>query len=79
MDVDHNCKIANKRLWLDQITLPLTIARRGSTGHVLHYHRCRFLDAAPQWPGIRDDFFALLPQSDHALATEGLRTLGLNV
>jgi len=29
MDVDHNCKIANKRPWLDQITLPLTIARFG--------------------------------------------------
>jgi len=47
--------------------------------HVLHYHRSRFLEAAPQWPGIRDDVFALQPQSDHALATEGLRTLGLNV
>jgi hypothetical protein len=102
MNFDHHCKIANKRPWLDQITLPLTIARFGYTAHVLgeshnyslsyrgdyaqtpdvhvlHYHRSRFLEAAPQWPGIRDDFFALLPQSDHALATEGLRTLGLNV
>lgn len=100
-DFDHNCSIAHKRPWLDQITLPLTMARFGYTAHVLdeswnhslshrgsaiaetpdahilHYHRSRFLEAAPQWPGIRDRFFELVPKSRHAEAKRGLRELGL--
>lgn len=35
LDFDHNCKIANKRPWLDQITLPLAMARFGYAAHVL--------------------------------------------
>ena len=35
LDFDHNCKIANKRPWLDQITLPLTMARFGYKVRVL--------------------------------------------
>jgi hypothetical protein len=101
MEFDHNCAIANKRPWLDQITLPLTMARFGYTAHVLdetwnyslshrgngiertpdtavlHYHRCRFLEAAPQWQGIRDRFFDLVPKSHHAAARRGLAELGL--
>ncbi len=103
LDFDHNCAIANKRPWLDQITLPLTMARFGYTAHVLdktwnyslshrgssieqtpngqilHYHRCRFLEAAPQWPGIRDRFFDLVPKSHHPAARKGLADLGLTV
>jgi hypothetical protein len=101
VDFDHNCAIANKRPWLDQITLPLTMARFGYRAHVLdetwnyslshrggniartpdafilHYHRSRFLEAAPQWPGIRERFFDLVPKSHHAAARKGLRGLGL--
>lgn len=92
VDFDHNCKIANKRPWLDQITLPLAMARfgykahvldeswnyalsyRGSDialtpdAHILHYHRFRFLAAAPQWPAIRARFFEALPKAHHAAA-----------
>lgn len=92
LDFDHNCKIANKRPWLDQITLPLAMARFGYTAHVLeeswnyalsyrgsdiaqtpdahilHYHRFRFLAAAPQWPAIRARFFDLLPKAHHDAA-----------
>lgn len=35
LDFDHNCKIANKRPWLDQISLPLTLARFGYKTRVL--------------------------------------------
>jgi hypothetical protein len=35
LDFDHRCKIASKRPWLDQITLPLTMARFGYGAHVL--------------------------------------------
>ncbi len=100
---DHRCAIANKRPWLDQITLPLTLARFGYTAHVLdeswnhslshrgtaidatpdvhvlHYHRCMFLEAAPQWPGILQRFFDLVPKTDHASARAGLRDLGLTL
>lgn len=89
LDFDHNCKIANKRPWLDQITLPLAMARFGYTAHVLdeswnhalshrgsdiartpdahifHYHRFRYLAAAPQWPDIRARFFDSLAKSHH--------------
>ncbi|MEQ8368451.1 MAG: hypothetical protein RIB61_17260 [Roseicyclus sp.] len=96
LDFDHSCKIANKRPWLDQITLPLAMARFGyraqvlsesynyslshredyadtPDAHILHYHRFRFLNAAPQWPGIRDRFFDLLPKSHHSRARTALR------
>jgi hypothetical protein len=29
LDLDHNCRIGGKRPWLDQISLPLTLARFG--------------------------------------------------
>jgi hypothetical protein len=35
LDFDHRCGIANKRPWLDQITLPLTLARFGYDTEVL--------------------------------------------
>lgn len=35
LDFDRNCKIANKRPWLDQITLPLAIRRFGYRVRVL--------------------------------------------
>ena len=35
MDFDHNCSIAAKRPWLDQITLPLTTARFGYSVRIL--------------------------------------------
>jgi hypothetical protein len=38
LDFDHNCRIGGKRPWLDQITLPLTLARFG--------YRARVLDGA---------------------------------
>ena len=101
LDFDHRCKIANKRPWLDQITLPLTMARfgyeahvldeswnyalsfRGSDiqrtpdAHILHYHRFRYLEAAPQWPGIRARFFDLLPKSRHVAARSFFERAGL--
>jgi len=103
LDFDHRCAIAHKRPWLDQITLPLTMARFGYTAHVLdeswnhalshrgsaiadtpdvhvlHYHRCMFLEAAPQWPGILDRFFDLVPSGHRAAARDGLRELGLTI
>jgi len=103
LDFDHRCAIANKRPWLDQITLPLTMARFGYTAHVLdeswnyslshrgsdieatpdahilHYHRSAFLEAAPQWPGILQRFFDLVPKSHHPAARTGLRELGLTI
>lgn len=103
LDFDHRCAIANKRPWLDQITLPLTMARFGYRAHVLdeswnhslshrgtaieatpdvhilHYHRCAFLEAAPQWPGILQRFFDLVPKAHHAAAHVGLRDLGLTL
>jgi len=103
LDFDRECSIANKRPWLDQITLPLTMARfgysahvldeswnyslshRGSSiettpdAHILHYHRSRFLEAAPQWPGILQRFFETLPKSHHPAARTGLRELGLTL
>ncbi|WP_416915024.1 MAG: hypothetical protein ACMUJJ_12785 [Roseicyclus sp.] len=101
LDFDHKCKIANKRPWLDQITLPLAIARFGYTAHVLdeswnhalshrgsaidqtpdahilHYHRFMFLRAAPQWPGILQRFFDLVPRAQHPAATDRLREMNL--
>jgi hypothetical protein len=101
VDFDHNCSIAHKRPWLDQITLPLTMARFGYAAHVLdenwnyslshrgnaiertpdarilHYHRFRFLEAAPQWPGIRDRFFDIVPKSHHSAARKVLSGIGL--
>ena len=98
---DRDCAIAYKRPWLDQITLPLTMARFGYTAHVLeeswnhslshrgsaiadtpyahilHYHRCRFLEEAPQWPGLRDRFLDLVPEAHRDAARQGLRDLGL--
>ena len=35
LDFDHNCSIAGKRPWLDQISLPLTLARFGYRTEVL--------------------------------------------
>jgi hypothetical protein len=35
LDFDRNCKIANKRPWLDQISLPLTVTRFGYDVRVL--------------------------------------------
>ena len=35
LDFDHNCGIANKRPWLDQITLPLTTNRFGYAMKIL--------------------------------------------
>ncbi|MGP1355035.1 hypothetical protein [Roseicyclus sp.] len=35
LDFDHNCAIAGKRPWLDQISLPLTLARYGYRTEVL--------------------------------------------
>ncbi|AHM03139.1 hypothetical protein roselon_00712 [Roseibacterium elongatum DSM 19469] len=35
LDFDHNCSIGGKRPWLDQITLPLTMARFGYKAEVL--------------------------------------------
>lgn len=101
LDFDHRCKIAGKRPWLDQITLPLTLARfgygahvleeswnyalshRGSDvartpdAHILHYHRFRYLEPAPQWPGIRSRFFEFLPGPHHASARSVLEQAGL--
>lgn len=99
---DHDCKIAHKRPWLDQITLPLCLARFGYRAHVLdesynyslshrgdyaatpdahilHYHRARFLQQAPQWPGTLARFFDLVPKSHHPAARAGLRKLGLTL
>ncbi|MBF9048356.1 hypothetical protein LSUCC0031_14645 [Rhodobacterales bacterium LSUCC0031] len=100
-DFDHGCKIANKRPWLDQITLPLAMARFGYTAHVLdeswnyalsyrgsdiartpdahilHYHRFRFLAAAPQWPAIRGQFFDALPKPHHPAARAVLEEAAL--
>lgn len=36
LDFDNNCSIAQKRPWLDQITLPLTVARFGYKVRVLN-------------------------------------------
>lgn len=86
LDFDLNCKIANKRPWLDQISLPLTAARFGynvrvldelhnySLSHradyaqtpdavILHYHRMRFLNQSPQWPGLRDMLLHTVPSA----------------
>lgn len=38
LDFDHNCSIANKRPWLDQITLPLTLARFSYDISILSEH-----------------------------------------
>jgi hypothetical protein len=35
LDLDHNCRIGGKRPWLDQISLPLTLARFGYATEVL--------------------------------------------
>jgi hypothetical protein len=35
LDFDHNCRIGGKRPWLDQIALPLALARFGYRAHVL--------------------------------------------
>jgi hypothetical protein len=35
LDLDHNCRIGGKRPWLDQISLPLTLARFGYDTDVL--------------------------------------------
>lgn len=102
LDFDHRCAIANKRPWLDQITLPLTVARFGygmevldesynyslsnradyaatPEARILHYHRSRFLQQAPQWPSLLAMFFETLPARHHASAIQGLRDLGLEV
>jgi hypothetical protein len=103
LDFDHRCKIAGKRPWLDQITLPLTVARFGYRAHVLdeswnyglsyrgrdilrtpdahilHYHRFRFLEAAPQWPGIRGRFLDILPKAHHGAAQSALAVAGLAI
>jgi hypothetical protein len=102
LDFDHTCAIAQKRPWLDQITLPLTLARFGfetkvlsesynyslshrgdysqtPAAHILHYHRSRFLEQAPQWPAVRDAFFDMLPKTHHKAATEGLSEMGLTL
>jgi len=102
LDFDHNCKIGSKRPWLDQITLPLTMARFGyqahilteshnyslsnrldytqtPDAHILHYHRCRFLQQAPQWLQVLEGFFEIVPQSDHNAAREGLVNLGIEL
>lgn len=99
---DQDCKIAHKRPWLDQITLPLSLARFGYRAHVLdesynyslshrgdyaatpdvrilHYHRARFLQQAPQWPETLARFFDLVPKSHHPAARAGLRKLGLTL
>lgn len=101
LDFDHRCKIAGKRPWLDQISLPLTLARFGygahvlgeswnyalshrgndiartPDAHILHYHRFRFLMAAPQWQGIRDHFLDFVPKVAQDGARDGLRAMGL--
>ena len=102
LDFDHNCKIAQKRPWLDQISLPLTLARFGyqtevlgedynySLSHrgdysktpdvrVLHYHRSKFLEQAPQWPAVEAAFWETLPSAHHNTAREVLRDMGLTL
>lgn len=86
IDFDWKCPVAQKRPWLDQVTLPLTIKRFGMEYQVLsesynfsisdrdisedfkeakvvHYHRARFLEAAPQFTLARQWLDELIP--DH--------------
>ncbi|GAA5078094.1 hypothetical protein GCM10023209_29060 [Roseibacterium beibuensis] len=102
LDFDHNCAIGNKRPWLDQITLPLTLARFGYATEVLgetwnysltrrkdysqtpdveilHYHRAAFLEQAPQWPAILEDFWARMPKHHHDHAHACLTEMGLTL
>jgi hypothetical protein len=55
LDFDHTCKIANKRPWLDQITLPLTVARFG--------YRVRVLDEMHNYSLSHRDDYAATPDA----------------
>lgn len=102
LDFDHNCSIGGKRPWLDQITLPLTLARFGYKAEVLgenwnysltrrkdysqtpdaeilHYHRAAFLEQAPQWPALLEDFWGRMPRRHHDAARAALVEMGLTL
>lgn len=103
VDFDHNCKIGQKRPWLDQITLPLTLARFGfktevleetynyslshrgedysdtPDAHILHFHRSRFLQAAPQFPRVMENALDRTPAKHQEELRDGLRDMGLDI
>jgi hypothetical protein len=102
LDFDHHCGIGGKRPWLDQITLPLTLARFGyktevlpeswnyslsrrkdysqtPDAHILHYHRASYLEQAPQWSAVQEDFWERMPKAHHQTAQAALTEMGLTL